>query len=112
MAQTKAALDLQQRDPAAAGQAWAKVDRMFVDAAPMAALVNQRESDFVSARVGNYQHHPEWGGPLRPALGQIGERRSAVRALELRRLGTDEAATKRHLSALGRLDESSGSGRP
>jgi YVTN family beta-propeller protein len=54
------AADLQQRDPAAAGQAWAAADRSIVDLAPMAALVNQRESTFVSERVGNYQHHPEW----------------------------------------------------
>jgi YVTN family beta-propeller protein len=59
-AQITKALSLQQTDPAAAGDAWAKVDSMLVDAAPMAALINQRESDFVSARVGNYQHHPEW----------------------------------------------------
>jgi YVTN family beta-propeller protein len=56
----KAALQLQQSDPAAAGQAWTAVDRSIVDFAPAASLVNQRESDFVSARVGNYQHHPEW----------------------------------------------------
>jgi YVTN family beta-propeller protein len=56
----KTALDLQQSDAAAAGDAWARVDRSIVDRAPLAALVNQRESDFVSARVGNYQHHPEW----------------------------------------------------
>ena len=24
-------------------------------------LVNRRGFDFVSARVGNYQHHPQWG---------------------------------------------------
>jgi peptide/nickel transport system substrate-binding protein len=59
-ARIRAALDLQQSDPAAAGQAWAAVDRSIVDFAPMAALVNQRESDFVSARVGNFQHHPQW----------------------------------------------------
>ena len=59
-ARIKEALDLQQSDPAAAGQAWAAVDKSIVDFAPMAALVNQRESDFVSARVGNYQNHPEW----------------------------------------------------
>ena len=59
-ARIKAALDLQQSDPAAVGEAWGAVDRSIVDFAPMAALVNQRESDFVSARVGNYQHHPEW----------------------------------------------------
>jgi peptide/nickel transport system substrate-binding protein len=56
----KRILEIQQTDPAAAGEAWAKVERMLVDAAPVAAFVNQRESDFVSARVGNYQHHPEW----------------------------------------------------
>jgi hypothetical protein len=39
----------------------AKADRMLVDEAPIAALVNQLENDFVSARVGNYQHHPQWG---------------------------------------------------
>jgi peptide/nickel transport system substrate-binding protein len=56
----KSALQLQQSDPAAAGQAWTAVDRSIVDFAPVASLVNQRESDFVSARVGNYQNHPEW----------------------------------------------------
>lgn len=59
-ARIREALDLQQNDPALAGQAWAVVDQSIVDFAPIAALVNQRESDFVSARVGNYQHHPEW----------------------------------------------------
>jgi YVTN family beta-propeller protein len=59
-ARIREALDLQQSDPAAAGQAWAAVDKLIVDFAPMAALVNQRESDFLAARVGNYQNHPEW----------------------------------------------------
>ena len=59
-AQMQKARELQQTDPAAAGDAWATVDRMIVDAAPIAALVNVRVTDFVSARVGNYQHHPQW----------------------------------------------------
>jgi len=59
-AQVKKAQEIEASDPVAAGEAWAKVDRMLVDEAPVAALVNQRESDFVSARVGNYQHHPQW----------------------------------------------------
>jgi YVTN family beta-propeller protein len=59
-AQIKKAQEFQQTDPAAAGEAWAQVDRMLVDAAPIAALINQRETDFVSPSVGNYQNHPEW----------------------------------------------------
>jgi peptide/nickel transport system substrate-binding protein len=60
-AAVKKALEIQQTNTAGAGDAWAAVDRMLVDAAPIAALVNQLEADFVSARVGNFQHHPEWG---------------------------------------------------
>jgi peptide/nickel transport system substrate-binding protein len=56
----KNALEIQQTNTAGAGDAWAAVDRMLVDAAPIAALVNQVDVDFVSARVGNFQHHPEW----------------------------------------------------
>lgn len=59
-AQIKKAHEVEQTDVAAAGDAWAKADRMLVDEAPIAALVNQLENDFVSARVGNYQHHPQW----------------------------------------------------
>jgi peptide/nickel transport system substrate-binding protein len=59
-AAVKNALEIQQTNTAGAGDAWAAVDRMLVDAAPIAALVNQLEADFVSARVGNFQHHPEW----------------------------------------------------
>ena len=59
-AQIKKAHEIEQTDVAAAGDAWAKADRMLVDEAPIAALVNLLENDFVSARVGNYQHHPQW----------------------------------------------------
>jgi ABC-type oligopeptide transport system substrate-binding subunit len=57
----KKALETQQTNTAGAGDAWAAVDRMLVDEAPIAALVDQLEADFVSVRVGNFQHHPEWG---------------------------------------------------
>jgi peptide/nickel transport system substrate-binding protein len=60
-AAVKNALDTQQTNTAAAGEAWATVDRIVVDAAPIAALIHQLEADFVSARVGNFQHHPQWG---------------------------------------------------
>lgn len=54
------AIDLQQTDPVAAGQRWGEVDRAIVDLAPVAALTNPVFVDFVSARVGNYQHNPEF----------------------------------------------------
>jgi hypothetical protein len=51
------ALQLQATDPSAAWEAWAAVDRMAVDLALWAPLYNAG-SDFVSARVGNYQFSP------------------------------------------------------
>ena len=58
----------QQTDPAAARRLWAKVDRLVTDQAPWAPILNRGESVFVSARVGNYQEFPYYGGPL---LGQM-----------------------------------------
>lgn len=55
------AVNLQQTDPVAAGQRWGEVDRAIVDLAPVAPLTNPVFVDFVSARVGNYQHNPEFG---------------------------------------------------
>jgi ABC-type transport system substrate-binding protein len=40
---------------------WAQNDRRIVDQAPWVPLYNTRSADFVSERVGNYQHHPQWG---------------------------------------------------
>jgi len=54
------ALDLQQTDPLAANEIWARVDRMLVEQAPLVPLYNARAAQFVSARVGNYQFHPLW----------------------------------------------------
>ena len=55
------ALRLQATDPAAAGSAWTAVDRQIVDQAPTVPLLVPQGVDLVSKRVGNYQHHPEWG---------------------------------------------------
>jgi peptide/nickel transport system substrate-binding protein len=50
----KAAEQLEGSDPAAANQKWAEADRRVTDLALWAPLLNEG-SDFVSARVGNYQ---------------------------------------------------------
>ena len=55
-----AAQDQQTTDAAAAAAMWAKVDRRVTDLALWAPLVNEG-TRFVSARVGNYQFHPQWG---------------------------------------------------
>ena len=53
------ALELQTTDRAAAVAEWAALDRRGVDLAVLAALVNPG-ADFVSERVGNYQHSPAY----------------------------------------------------
>jgi peptide/nickel transport system substrate-binding protein len=55
-----AARDLQATDQVAANAKWAEVDRTVTDLALWATLVNEG-SDFVSARVGNYQFNPALG---------------------------------------------------
>jgi YVTN family beta-propeller protein len=52
------ALNLQQTDPLAANEVWARVDRLLVDRAHFVPLYNSRSIAFVSPRVGNYQLHP------------------------------------------------------
>jgi len=54
----------QQTDPAAARKLWAKLDRLVTDQAPWVPILNASETVFVSARVGNYQESPSYGGPL------------------------------------------------
>ncbi len=46
---------------AAAGKAWAEVDRAIVDQAPAVPLYTLRSVDFVSKRVGDYVYNPEYG---------------------------------------------------
>lgn len=60
-AKIRRALKLQERDPAAANESWAAIDRELTDQAPRVFLYTQYSADFVSKRVGNYQHHPVWG---------------------------------------------------
>jgi YVTN family beta-propeller protein len=55
------ALRLQTTDPAAAGAAWAAVDRAVVDRAALVPISNPRDLEFTSRRVGNYQFNPQWG---------------------------------------------------
>ncbi|MFI5254261.1 MAG: ABC transporter substrate-binding protein [Candidatus Limnocylindrales bacterium] len=59
--QAKTALGLDQSgDRAAANALWAQIDRRIVDAAPAVMVFNPTDVVFLSRRVGNYQHHPEW----------------------------------------------------
>ena len=53
------ARDLQTTDQAAAVAKWAEVDRAVVDLALWAPLYNAG-TEFVSARVGNFQFHPAY----------------------------------------------------
>jgi peptide/nickel transport system substrate-binding protein len=48
-------------DQPLAGEVWATADRRIVDQSAFVPLLNSITMDFVSARVGNYQHHPQWG---------------------------------------------------
>jgi peptide/nickel transport system substrate-binding protein len=54
------ALKLESTDRSAANRLWAKIDRSIVDAAPAVMAFNPTDVEFVSGRVGNYQHHPEF----------------------------------------------------
>jgi peptide/nickel transport system substrate-binding protein len=58
------ALELQERDPAAASESWAALDRELTDNAPWVPLYSFNSADFLSKGVGNYQHHPIWGALL------------------------------------------------
>jgi peptide/nickel transport system substrate-binding protein len=52
---------LQLTDPQAANALWARIDCAITDEAPWVVLANERQVDFVSRRVGNYQFSPQWG---------------------------------------------------
>jgi len=54
----------QQTDPAAARKLWAQIDHRVTDQAPWVPILNLSECVFVSARAGNYQDSPYYGGPL------------------------------------------------
>jgi len=52
---------VQLTDPAASAPLWAKVDQDATLDAPWLSLFTQGGVDFVSKRVGNYQHNPVYG---------------------------------------------------
>jgi peptide/nickel transport system substrate-binding protein len=54
------ALDLQQTDPTAANERWARIDRMLTNRGPLVPMYNGRSVALVSERVGNFQYHPLW----------------------------------------------------
>ena len=59
-ARIRRAFDLRARDPVAARESWAALDRRVTDQAPWVFLYTPYRADLVSKRVGNYQHHPFW----------------------------------------------------
>ncbi len=65
-------VELQPTDPAAANALWSRIDRELVDTAPLVPLVNPKQVDFLSQRVGNYQYGlPAVGRVARSALGAL-----------------------------------------
>jgi YVTN family beta-propeller protein len=59
--QIERALNLEATDPAIATSLWSRLDHELVDLAPMVPLLNPKQVDFVSRRVGDYQYNPQWG---------------------------------------------------
>ena len=55
------AFRLDSENPAAGREQWAAVERMIMDHAGWAPFLNAETVGFVSDRVGNYQHNPQWG---------------------------------------------------
>ena len=54
-------LELQTRNPQAANEAWARLERELIDQAIVVPVINPKATDFVSKRVRNYQRHPVFG---------------------------------------------------
>jgi peptide/nickel transport system substrate-binding protein len=54
------ARELQERDPVAAKESWTALDRRLTNRAPWVFLYTPNRVDFLSKRVGNYQHHLVW----------------------------------------------------
>jgi peptide/nickel transport system substrate-binding protein len=59
-ARIAAAREAELTDPAAAAEAYAAIDREITDLALVTPLINEGTT-FVSSRVRDVQHHPEWG---------------------------------------------------
>jgi peptide/nickel transport system substrate-binding protein len=52
---------LQATDPVAANELWGRIDRELTDQAPWLFLYNNKQADFVSSRVGNFQYNVRYG---------------------------------------------------
>jgi peptide/nickel transport system substrate-binding protein len=52
---------LQATKAQAANELWARIDRDLTDQAPWLFLYNNKQADFVSSRVGNFQYNPWYG---------------------------------------------------
>ena len=52
---------MQATDPQGANALWTKVDRELTDEAPWLLLYNNKQADFVSERVGNFQYNLQYG---------------------------------------------------
>jgi peptide/nickel transport system substrate-binding protein len=52
---------LQATNPPAASLLWQRIEDELLAQAPLLPTVNQRNADFLSKRVGNYQYNPQWG---------------------------------------------------
>jgi peptide/nickel transport system substrate-binding protein len=60
-AQMERAAALQAEDPSATNVLWQRIEREILAQAPMVPTSNRRSVDFVAARVGHYEYHPQWG---------------------------------------------------
>ena len=52
---------LERSAPVKATALWESVDRQLTDDAVWVPTVNEREVDFVSKRLRNYEYNPVWG---------------------------------------------------
>jgi peptide/nickel transport system substrate-binding protein len=60
-AASRRAAELAATDQQASGEQWAIVDRRLTDRGVIVAFRNLVDFAFVSKRVRNFQHHPQWG---------------------------------------------------
>ena len=60
-AKMRRASRLQTTDPVASGKLWAEIDHALTDQAPWVSSTSLPQKVFVSERVGNFQHNPQWG---------------------------------------------------
>jgi YVTN family beta-propeller protein len=56
-----AAARAQSENPAAAPTLWQRAEREVLAQSPLVPTANRQDVTFVAKRVGNYQHHPQWG---------------------------------------------------